>query len=470
MAETVDASRVAEHHESREGLEKKVDTLKKMVEESKYTVFYTGAGVSTSAGVGDYRGPSGAWTQRRIAQLRRENTNSAKAELQKLLDEQAKEKQKATKNVGSLDAQPTFCHMAIAKMIQTKRAHYCITTNLDGIFRKAGLKQHTELCFLHGDIYTERCTGCGYDFERNYETRRSKIHVHDHHVGQCSRCHSKPPSTYTGVPLPGSQTGADADGYADNHLIGTRCKNVGTKDTHINFGECLDSIDWKEADQHSKKADLCIVMGTSMSLRHITHFPFQAKKTVIINLQQTPDDKKCDLRIWATCDDVMSTLFDKMGLEIDEPPIWIPKDYIPIQNLKAMGVHSYYIAAAERLENHIKKQQQRQAAAQAAVPAPAPAPRPEVSRDVTISTTAAPIEDRFRWSIKTEGGDIRSVTYHLHPTFSPSSITVTEAPFEISRVGWGTFTIKVDVLNRAGVLRQYRHELSLSGPTSVTHQ
>jgi mono-ADP-ribosyltransferase sirtuin 6 len=32
-----------------------------MMKESKYTVFYTGAGVSTSCGVGDYRGPSGAW-------------------------------------------------------------------------------------------------------------------------------------------------------------------------------------------------------------------------------------------------------------------------------------------------------------------------------------------------------------------------------------------------------------------------
>jgi NAD-dependent SIR2 family protein deacetylase len=40
-----------------------------MVKESKYTVFFTGAGVSTSSGVSDYRGPNGAWTKRRIAEL-----------------------------------------------------------------------------------------------------------------------------------------------------------------------------------------------------------------------------------------------------------------------------------------------------------------------------------------------------------------------------------------------------------------
>ena len=37
--------------------------------------------------------------------------------------------------------------------------------------------------------------------------------------------------------------------------------------------------------------DLCIIAGTSMSLRHITHFPFMAKKVVLINLQPTPDDE-----------------------------------------------------------------------------------------------------------------------------------------------------------------------------------
>merc|ERR1719446_1970451 len=69
-------------------------------------------------------------------------------------------------------------------------------------------------------------------------------------------------------------------------------------------------------------ADLCIVMGTSMSLRHITHFPFQAKETVIVNLQKTPDDKKCDLRIWAQCDPVSAGLLARLGLEPMPIPAW----------------------------------------------------------------------------------------------------------------------------------------------------
>ena len=40
---------------------------------------------------------------------------------------------------------------------------------------------------------------------------------------------------------------------------------------------------------------------------------------------------------------------------------------------------------------------------------------------------------------------IKSVTYHLHPTFRQNKIKLTEAPFLLSRVGWGTFGIKIDI-------------------------
>lgn len=66
------------------------------------------------------------------------------------------------------DAEPSNTHMAMATLIRNGLAQFVITTNLDGLFRKAGLKGHEHLCCLHGDIYIERCTGCGYDFERNY--------------------------------------------------------------------------------------------------------------------------------------------------------------------------------------------------------------------------------------------------------------------------------------------------------------
>jgi transcription initiation factor IIF auxiliary subunit len=44
------------------------------------------------------------------------------------------------------------------------------------------------------------------------------------------------------------------------------------------------------------------------------------------------------------------------------------------------------------------------------------------------------------------GKFVDSVTYHLHPTFKPSVIKVTEAPFLISRIGWGYFEIHMEIV------------------------
>jgi NAD-dependent SIR2 family protein deacetylase len=110
----------------------------RQVKQSKYTVFFTGAGVSTSAGVGDYRGPSGAWTKRKIKELEllgAGRTAEDESELTKLKAEAAREEKKARVKIDMCDAQPTPTHMAMATLIRLGLAHYVVTTNLDGIYR-----------------------------------------------------------------------------------------------------------------------------------------------------------------------------------------------------------------------------------------------------------------------------------------------------------------------------------------------
>merc|ERR1711959_263534 len=322
MSDTVDSRRVIEYSEKSDTiLEGKLDALAQMIRASNgKCVFFTGAGVSTSAGIADYRGPNGKWTKQRIAKLKgmRSRSETQRAEL-KLLEMEAKKKGKASgggygSKVAMKQASPTMAHMAMASLIKRGMARHVVTTNLDGLHHKSGLAHHAELTCLHGDIYVERCTNpaCRHEIVRDYHVRsQRKLHVHDHSIGRCSKCGSKPPASYTGRPGPrGDRSG----------MVTPRMEDVGTKDTHINFGESLDDLDWDEAEAACRDARVCVVVGTSMSLRHITHMPFLARRCAIVNLQKTPDDHKADLRIFADADTVFSRLMELLGVPVDAPP------------------------------------------------------------------------------------------------------------------------------------------------------
>ena len=63
-------------------------------------------------------------------------------------------------------------------------------------------------------------------------------------------------------------------------------------------------------------------------------------------------------------------------------------------------------------------------------------------------------KNKHRWTMFVSSADgdhalteqyIKSVTYHLHPSFKPNVIKVTKAPFLIARVGWGYFDVDFDI-------------------------
>eukprot|EP00931_Biecheleriopsis_adriatica_P079493 TRINITY_DN52909_c0_g1_i1.p1 TRINITY_DN52909_c0_g1~~TRINITY_DN52909_c0_g1_i1.p1 ORF type:complete len:247 (+),score=24.25 TRINITY_DN52909_c0_g1_i1:92-832(+) len=72
-----------------------------------------------------------------------------------------------------------------------------------------------------------------------------------------------------------------------------------------------------------------------------------------------------------------------------------------------------------------------------------------------------------RWTmyVKTEGGLssrlIDKVVYKLHPTFKPSEVTVRTPEFELTRLGWGYFTVECQI--------HWKSSLGMP-PTEVDHE
>jgi len=94
------------------------------------------------------------------------------------------------------------------------------------------------------------------------------------------------------------------------------------KDTIINFGENLPEKPLTLGDHHSQMADLCVVLGSSLTVTPAADIPKRVgkrgKKLVICNLQRTPLDSICSLRVHAKTDNLMKLVFKHLGLEI--PP------------------------------------------------------------------------------------------------------------------------------------------------------
>ncbi len=115
-----------EYVDQPEVLRAKVKMLAKMMRESKACVAYTGAGISTSSGIGDY-----------ATQATDSITSSAT---------------KKKKLRSPYEAQPTLCHRMLVAAEQNGLLQYWVQQNHDGLPQKAGMPQH-KINEIHGAWY-----------------------------------------------------------------------------------------------------------------------------------------------------------------------------------------------------------------------------------------------------------------------------------------------------------------------------
>merc|ERR1719301_239066 len=105
MASTAhsDPEMAKERYDSPEELERKVDMLVGWIKASQHLIAFTGAGISTSAGIPDFRGPEGKWTR------------------------EAKGLQPLKGRVSCVNAYPTPAHMALVELLNRGVLKYLIS-------------------------------------------------------------------------------------------------------------------------------------------------------------------------------------------------------------------------------------------------------------------------------------------------------------------------------------------------------
>jgi NAD-dependent SIR2 family protein deacetylase len=267
-------------------IQEKITKLTELIAKSKNIVVFSGAGISTTAGISDYRGKKGLWTMEKKRQKMFKNGTKVPTTIIK------KEKQDKIWF-------PTATHMILRELVERDIVKFIITQNCDNLHETSGIPS-SKLLALHGNSFTEICPQCKQIFHRNFViTKPTAPHIYSNA--------KKLKSVFT-----------DEEERLNVHRTSRKCDTCQCYlvDTIINFGEPVPEHVWNIATENAKRADLMIVLGSSLKVRPAMDLPGLAEKIAICNLQKTPLNSAAVLVIHATCDVVMTRLAEALKVPI----------------------------------------------------------------------------------------------------------------------------------------------------------
>ncbi len=239
----------------------------KLINKANYIVAFTGAGISVESGIPDFRSPGGLWE--------RYNPNEyATYSVFLTHPEKYWVMHKELRNL-IIPAQPNPAHIALASLEhEYGKLKTIITQNVDFLHTRAG---NTKVLEIHGSIQLYRCLNCKKEF--------SYLEIDEFlgkdHVPRCYQC---------------------------NGLI---------KPNTILFGETISSDVLNAATEEALKADLMIVIGSSLLVYPAASLPLIAIqkgcKLLIINYEPTNRDMDADVVINAKAGQIMPKITNELN-------------------------------------------------------------------------------------------------------------------------------------------------------------
>ncbi|GFN30829.1 NAD-dependent deacylase [Paenibacillus xylaniclasticus] len=221
--------------------------LSKLLKDSRSTVIFSGAGMSTESGLADFRSADrGMWNNRNPMGLATvEAMDFNRDEFIRFYQWRIQE---------MLSHQPNEGHRIIAEWERRGLITGVITQNVESYHEQAGTRR---IAKLHGDLGTLRCKDCNITYE--------------------ARMYLKPEE----------RTICECGGLIRPNVV--------------LFGEMLPQQQLQLAAKWMEEAELFIVLGSSLQVSPANQLPRQAKangaKLVIVNHDPTPVDSIADLVI-----------------------------------------------------------------------------------------------------------------------------------------------------------------------------
>ena len=184
-------------------------------------------------------------------------------------------------------------------MNQLNLMNYCITQNCDDLHGKSGFPRD-KLNELHGNVFVEYCEVCNKEYVRNFcvDVDSTDVYNEPWYV-QCPKC--------------------KWNHYTGRNCTVKKCKGK-LRDTIVNFYDDLHDVvlggGYIKAEEECKKADICLCLGSSLTVSPANTLPSFSKFQVVVTPQATDFDSKATFKLNTTCDTFFRLLFDEMDLEL----------------------------------------------------------------------------------------------------------------------------------------------------------